>query len=139
MSGPRFPRIIGPFRRRLHADVPKGLDLLATRWTGQAHDAHRDATLNSYQPHLAALRDHAQNLAYKDWQSQDAQQRFNDRLVIIFGWALVALGGFLIMLALNVLFEGDPARHRDAAGRGRRGDQGCRDRAVHRLAGLGRA
>jgi hypothetical protein len=92
---------------RLHADVPEGLDLLATSWTGQAHDAHRDATLNAYQPHLAALQDHAQNLAYKDWQSQDAQQRFHDRAVIILGWALLALAAFLTMLALNVLFDGE--------------------------------
>jgi uncharacterized protein YukE len=91
---------------RLHADVPQGLDLLAANWTGDAHDAHRDATLNTYQPHLAALQDHAQNLAYKDRQSQEAQQRFHDRVVIILGWALLALGAYFIWLALNVLFEG---------------------------------
>jgi hypothetical protein len=91
---------------RLHAGVADGLGVLAADWTGQAHDAHRDATLNTYQPHLATLQDHAQNLAEKDWQSQYAQRRFHDRVVIILGWALMALAAFLTMLALDVLFDG---------------------------------
>jgi uncharacterized protein YukE len=91
---------------RLHADIPEGLDLLATSWTGQAHDAHRDATLNTYQPHLAALQDQAQNLADKDLQSQEAQNRFHDRLWIILGWAWVGVGGLLAVAAFNFMFAG---------------------------------
>ena len=91
---------------RLHAGVADGLGVLTASWTGQAHDAHRDATLNTYQPHLATLQDHAQNLAEKDWQSQYAQQRFHDRVVIILGWALMALAAFLAILAMDVLFDG---------------------------------
>jgi hypothetical protein len=67
---------------------------------------NRDATLNTYQPHLATLQDPAQNLAEKDWQSQYAQQRFHDRVVIILGWALMALAAFLAILAMDVLFDG---------------------------------
>ncbi|GAB2808225.1 hypothetical protein GCM10027176_11570 [Actinoallomurus bryophytorum] len=91
---------------RLHADVPAGLDLLAADWTGQAHDAHRDATLNTYQPPLAALQDHAQNLAYKDLQSQDAQRRFHDRMVIILGWAFMVLSVLMAMVGFNFMFAG---------------------------------
>ncbi|MDN3353632.1 hypothetical protein [Actinomadura sp. DC4] len=91
---------------RLHADVPGGLDVLAADWTGQAHDAHQATTLNTYQPHLTTLQDDAQTLAYKDWQSQDAQQRFHDRVVVILGWALLALSALLIVLALDVLSSG---------------------------------
>jgi hypothetical protein len=91
---------------RLHAGVADGLGVLTASWTGQAHDAHRDATLNTYQPHLATLQDHAQNLAEKAWQSQYAQQRFHDRVVIILGWALMTLAAFLAILAMEVLFDG---------------------------------
>ena len=91
---------------RLHGDVPRGLDALSAEWTGRAHDAHRDATLNAYQPHLAELRDHARTLAEKDWQSRDAQQRFHDRVVIILGWALLLAAAFVFMIAINVLQKG---------------------------------
>jgi uncharacterized membrane-anchored protein len=74
---------------------------------GRFRVASEAETLNTYQPHLAALQDHARNLAYKDRQSQDAQQRFHDRVVIILGWALLALSAYLIMVALNVLFDGE--------------------------------
>jgi uncharacterized protein YukE len=75
----------------LHQDVPEGLDALSAQWSGQAHDAHWDATMTAYQPHLADLREHTKNLAEKDWQSQEAQQRFNHWVTIVLAVVLAVV------------------------------------------------